>query len=181
MDHSIDTHGEMVEGGIETTGESIEITGDLFGEKNLTSLKAVGDSVTSLDLNHKASLDGNAGKVGDLKTKSKAPMANLGSSIDSGNNKLADSMGGAKNSLGSISMNIKIVGETSKIAVDFLTSSINTRMVTSLDTGDTRVSTPTDSGLNLLSVNLLSRLAVLEKELRTTGSSVSPKRQTRRV
>ena len=90
-------------------------------------------------------------------------------------------MGRARNSLGSISVNIKIAGETSEIAVDFLTSSINTRMVTSLDTGDTRVSTPTDPGLNLLSVNLLSRLAVLEKELRTTGSSVSPKRQTRRV
>ena len=181
MDHSINTHGEMVKGGIETTEESIEITGDLFGEKNLTSLKAVGDSVTSLDLNHKASQDGNAGKVENLKTKAKAPMANLGSSIDSGNHKLAESMGRARNSLGSISVNIKIAGETSENAVDFLTSPINIRMVTSLDTGETWVSTPTDPGLNLLSVNLLSRLAVLEKELRTTGSSVSPKRQTRRV
>ena len=180
MDHSINAHGEIVKGGIGTTGESIEITGDLFGEKNPTSLKAVGDSVTSLDLNHKASLDGNAGKVENLKMKAKAPMANLGSSIDSGNHKLADSMGGARDSLGSISVNIKIAGGTSKTAVDFLTSSINTRMVTSLDTGDTRVSTPTDPGLNLLSGNLLSRLAALEKELRATGPSVSPKRQTRR-
>ena len=107
-------------------------------------------------------------------------MANLGSSIDSGNHKLADSMGGARDSLGSISVNIKIAGGTSEIAVDFLTSSINTRMVTSSDTGDTRVSTPTDPGLNLLSGNLLSRLAALEKELIATGPSVSPKRQTRR-
>ena len=90
-------------------------------------------------------------------------------------------MGRARNSLGPISVNIKIAGETSKIAVDLITSSINTRVVTSFDTGYTRMSTPTDPGLNLLSVNLLSRLAVLEKELRTTGSSVSPKRQTRRV
>ena len=78
-------------------------------------------------------------------------------------------------------MNIKIAGETSEIAVDLLTSSINTRMVTSLDTGNTKVSTSIDPGLNLLSVNLLSSLVVLEKELKTTGSSVSSKIQTRRI
>ena len=61
----------------------------------MASLNAIGDSVKSLDSNNKASLDGIAGKVGDLEMELKSSIANLGSSIDSGNNKLADSMGKA--------------------------------------------------------------------------------------
>ena len=167
----------------------------------MASMEAIGDSVTSLDSDNKASLDGTAGKAGDLKAKLKASIANLGSSIDSGNNKLANSMGEAKNSLGSICVNIKTAGEASKIAGDLLTNATNTgdganseapetlagniltsltSLKTSWNDGNTKVSTTIHS-LHLLSANLLFSLAALKKELKVTGSSVSSKIQTRRI